>query len=265
MGNNGSPFSSSSLAADNHNSIQQSQWLRATLSDMNKRMRAIMTLLAEDENSSAKTKNYDNRRLELFQMLEHFNNSYCSLAEKYDRLRSKLCHVTDSGLIPSSSNANNKTRLVGGLDDPKPELSVSCLDSILSDADVDCDNEKAIDLCDKKGINKINYNNLVRDQSIDADVLKASSEQGNSSEHGGTWFELKFQVTNLMEENLRQQAELARRNIEKKLIINRLQLQLEHLKGENKDLQSCISCLKAVDKDKQFQMSKLRRMFSGSS
>jgi hypothetical protein len=56
-----------------------------------------------------------------------------------------------------------------------------------------------------------------------------------------------------MEENLRQQAELARRNIEKKLVIDKLRLQLEHLKAENRSLQGCISCSKDGEKRNSLQ------------
>ncbi|KAJ9132877.1 hypothetical protein P3X46_033703 [Hevea brasiliensis] len=254
-----------------------------------------MTLLEEDDNASARDEIYYKRRVKLFQMLNELNDSYSSLAEKYDQLRSESCHVTNPGSIPSGcSDTNKKIKLARSSNDSKLELFDSYLDSILEDPGADCDstdfsfeylnmpleelmsaephsmkmkkkldirenqcNEKATDLCDV-GINMMTDDlNLAQDQATVRDLSKSSYEQAN------TWSELNFQVTKLIEENLKQQVELARRNIQKKVVINRLLSQLEHLKSENKALQSSTSRLKVGEKPNQLQMSKLKKMFSG--
>ncbi|KAE8689395.1 Tetratricopeptide repeat (TPR)-like superfamily protein [Hibiscus syriacus] len=76
-----------------------------------------------------------------------------------------------------------------------------------------------------------------------------------------TW----FRVTKLMEETLRQQAELLRRNEEKRETINRLRLKLEHLKSENKilHLQKCLYCSNIGLKRNHSQRSRSTGLFLG--
>ncbi|KAF2322955.1 hypothetical protein GH714_032420 [Hevea brasiliensis] len=194
------------------------------------------------------------------------------------------------------SDTNKKIKLARSSNDSKLELFDSYLDSTLEDPGADCDstdfsfeylnmpleelmsaephsmkmkkkldirenqcNEKATDLCDV-GINMMTDDlNLAQDQATVRDLSESSYEQAN------TWSELNFQVTKLIEENLKQQVELARRNIQKKVVINRLRSQLEHLKSENKALQSSISRLKVGEKPNQLQMAKLKKCFQVSS
>ncbi|CAL1391351.1 unnamed protein product [Linum trigynum] len=73
--------------------------------------------------------------------------------------------------------------------------------------------------------------------------------------------ELKFQVAKLMEENLWQQAELARRNVEKKVTISRLQSQVEHLKRQNMALQDSISFYEMGKKNHRSSTSKLHQLW----
>lgn len=299
----------------------------------------MMTLLEEDDRASDRDEIYCQRRVKLFQMLEEFNNSYSSLAEKYDQLRSESRHQTNPGSLPSScsnanaktkhlqsstgsipfacsntnekarhvrssagfvssacSNINEQTRYIRTSTNSELELFDSYLDSILADPGADCDDtgfnfehlnklveelmstephtqsmkmkkkldigennyyEDTIELRDKKGINvTMDNSNLFQDQATVTCLPENSYEQVIG------WSELQFQVTKLVEENLKQQVELARRNIQKRVVINRLRSQLEHLKGENRALQSCISCLKGEEKPSQFQTPKLRKIFS---
>ncbi|CAN1839047.1 hypothetical protein LINPERHAP1_LOCUS35643 [Linum perenne] len=75
------------------------------------------------------------------------------------------------------------------------------------------------------------------------------------------WPELKFQASKLMEENLWYQAELARRNVEKKVTIDRLQLQVEHLKRQNTALLDCVSFFKMGKKPRRSSTSKLHQLW----
>ncbi|XP_050231876.1 protein NETWORKED 4B-like [Mercurialis annua] len=245
-----------SWAPGNHSAPQESEWLRETRLEMNDRMKVMEALLGEDEDSSTRIENYDKRRLEVLQMLEEFNNEYCSLAEKYDGLMSKLDPESDSGSglgsgsVPSSSNTSKK--IVESCGDRKLEISGSCLNAIFGEPDTDIEFEYLKQL--EKELTDHDYS-LTRHQDTAGDIREDDSEQGN------TWSDLNSQVTKLMEDNLQQQAELAKRNIEKKITINRLRSQIKHLKGENRELQTCMRCSKSGGKGKQ--MSKLKRMFSG--
>lgn len=108
---------------------------------------------------------------------------------------------------------------------------------------------------DKKGRDFFRVESISTNMSDYGEVQAAARDfsEGSGYAWDNTWCELKFQITNLTEENLRQQAELARRNIEKKLIIDKLRLQLEHLKAENRSLQGCISCSKDGEKRHSLQ------------
>ncbi|CAN1137583.1 hypothetical protein LINPERPRIM_LOCUS22972 [Linum perenne] len=75
------------------------------------------------------------------------------------------------------------------------------------------------------------------------------------------WSELKFQASKLMEENLWYQAEMARRNVEKKVTIDRLQLQVEHLKRQNTALLDCVSFFKMGKKPRRSSTSKLHQLW----
>ncbi|KAF9626308.1 hypothetical protein IFM89_032157 [Coptis chinensis] len=78
------------------------------------------------------------------------------------------------------------------------------------------------------------------------------------------WANLRSQVSMLMEDNLRQQAELIRRNDEKRNAIKDLCYHLEKLTDENKTLKSCcLRCSKVGKKQNQSQLSKLRELILG--
>ncbi|KAJ6777042.1 PROTEIN NETWORKED 4A [Salix koriyanagi] len=238
-------------------SPQHSQWLQKTLSDMNERMQTMMTLLEEDGNSPDRVASHSKRRLELVQMLEEFNRSYRYLAETYDRLRSKFL-VKDSRPAPLyTAIDSNKETPIESSDNSNLEISDSYPQFVVEDPEIKCDSANFdVEYLDK----------LVDELMLTEECkmkLKEKREIGENQmdKRGRDIFpSRKFQITNLMEENLQQQTELARRNIEKKLVIDKLRLQLEHVKAENRSLQNCISCLKVGEKRKSLQ---IRGLLSG--
>ncbi|XWS43953.1 hypothetical protein CRYUN_Cryun15aG0002700 [Craigia yunnanensis] len=278
---------SSSLPA----SPQQSQWLQTTLSDLDDKMKAMMILLEEDNNSSCQKAHASHaRKQELVEMLGELNRSYCSLVQKYDQLRYKSQNVPHSGSSSLSSNsreiqqATNERRVMEASDEPMWEASDSHPASVLDDHDFEHYrsnfeylNKLADDLIlteqrNMSSMRKPEQTN--REFSDEEDVVlkingfqrfkpKAAEFQKGSSERKNTWFQLKFQFTKLMEENLRQQAELLRRNDEKRQTINGLRLQLEQLKSENKALQKCPHCSKVGVKRNHSQTSRSTRLFLG--
>ncbi|XVF57706.1 hypothetical protein PTKIN_Ptkin07bG0003600 [Pterospermum kingtungense] len=232
-------------------SPQHSQWLHATLSDLEEKMKAMVTLLEEeeDDNSSCQKDHVSpNKKQQLVQMLGELNRSYFSLAHKYDQLRSKsqtIPHSVSSSLSSNSSEiqeSSNKRRVVEVSDDPIPDehyrsgfeymnkladdliLTEQCSLSFMTKPNIDLSDEEDVVLNINHGFQR----------------FKPKEYAENTS------FQLKFQFTKLMEENLRQQAELLRRNEEKRQTINGLRLQLEQLKSESKvqHQQKCLHCSK---------------------
>ncbi|XP_011045807.1 PREDICTED: uncharacterized protein LOC105140611 [Populus euphratica] len=276
--------SSCSFAPGDRDSPRHSQWLQKTLSDMNERMKAMMTLLEEDGDSLDRVASRCKRRLELVQMLEEFNRSYRHLAETCDRLSSKFL-VKDSGPAPLHSTIDsNKDTPIESSDNSNSEILDSHPQYVVEDPEIKCDStnfdveylDKLVDelMLTEECKMKLKAKREIRENQMDKkgrDFFRVESISTNMNDYGevqatardfsegsgfewdNTWCELKFQITNLMEENLQHQAELARRNIEKKLVIDKLRLQLEHLKAENRSLQGCISCSKDGEKRNSLQ------------
>ncbi|KAL5860774.1 hypothetical protein ACOSQ3_002089 [Xanthoceras sorbifolium] len=294
MENNAS--SSCSWSPNKRDSLHQSLWLQTTLSELDKKMKAMMTLLGEDDNSSVQgIEIYDNRKPQLVQMLEDINKSYRSLAEQHDQLRSKSHHVLHSGSWSSSSSSNSRKKIqqssgnqrmvTGSFNVPKLEAFDSHSDSVAEDPNVECDtahidfehlNKLADELMSDEPC-KMNFKTTkISDNEMDKETTEIPNNEEtkmNGSELGqattryfvigssgreSTWPELKFQVSKLLEENLRQLAELLKRNDEKRKIINELQAQLKSSKGANRALQSCLSFREADIKLNQFQRSRSR-------
>ncbi|XP_039016806.1 uncharacterized protein LOC120147524 [Hibiscus syriacus] len=95
---------------------QQSQWLQITLSDLDKKMKAIMTLLQESDESEPSCQKVDvsnDWKQELVKMLSELNRSYCSLARKHDQMRPKSQNLPHSG---SSSLSSNSTEIQQAID-----------------------------------------------------------------------------------------------------------------------------------------------------
>ncbi|XVE84230.1 hypothetical protein DITRI_Ditri16bG0153900 [Diplodiscus trichospermus] len=249
--------SSSSLPA----SLQHSQWLHTTLSDLDEKMKAMMSLLEEDDKSSCQKPHISHyRKQQLVEMLGDLSRSYRSLVHMYDQLRSKPQSLLS--ISREVQHTANKRRVMEASDDPIGKASDSCPESVLDDPDFErsksnfeCLNKLADDLilteeqCNTFFMRKAEQTHTGFSDEDDV-VLeingfqrfkpKAAEFQNGGSETENTWIQLKFQFTKLMEENLRQQAELLRRNEEKRQNINELRLQLEHLKGENQALLKCL-------------------------
>ncbi|GAV59526.1 KIP1 domain-containing protein, partial [Cephalotus follicularis] len=256
---------SCSRSVEGRDTPKQSQWLQTTLSELNNKMKALMTLLEENGNSPiGRAETYQNRKPELIRMLEDFNRSYHSLAEKYDKLRSQPDQLFHSGSSSSASctkkvkhGNSNKISVVGSSHNHKLESCYSTPESVIEDPDVERNsvdrgfeylNKLADEWISTERCNEIRNNQLYKitnipgNEEITANVFHLSQPTArdltvDSYEWDDTWSELKYQVTKLMEENLRQKAVLLRRNKEKRDTINELREQLELLKAENRTLQ----------------------------
>ncbi|KAK9271951.1 hypothetical protein L1049_002318 [Liquidambar formosana] len=271
---------SCSWGSDRPDSPHQSQWLQTTLSDLDKKMKAMLSVIEEDGDSLAhRVEMYYKKRPELIKMIEEFNSSYRSLAERYDQLSSQSAHAPNSGTSSPSldcrkkqqiSNDNNSSKAVGSPVDSKLEAFDSHPESIVEDPEVEFDsanynfkslNEVAEDLMSNEPCNMTNTDNEIT--HFELGWKMAGDFPTGSFNLENTWSALKFQVMKLMEENLQQQAELIRRNNEKRNAIKELRCQLDQLKGENRALQSCLGCSKIDVKDNRSQISTLKGLKLG--
>lgn len=198
------------------------------LSELDKKMTAILRLIQEGDTKS------EDRRSQLIQMVEELNKSYRSLAEKHEQLRSQSARFFYSR--SSSSSALNWRKI--------HHVNIESNSNRVSGSSVDLQLES--------------FNSHTEPVVEDPDVVIKEPLEKESM-----WFELRSEVAKLMEENLRQQAELIRRNDEKREAIKELNLQLDRLMAENKALWSLIKCSKDIMKHNNSPMSKLKDLLLG--
>ncbi|KAF5175279.1 Networked 3a [Thalictrum thalictroides] len=255
-----------------HNSNpNQSQWLQTTLSELDEKTKAMLALIEEDGDTFAqRAEMYYKKRPELINMLEEFHKSYRSLAERHDQhLRcesSRMTHsnyykhqvqhcygtesYSDSNVAGNMSNFN-----IVYLDKATDESELSGIRDMKKEIEI---GENVVHQVDKKmkGCKKMCQNNII-EENFGARTSMESKES--------MWCKLRLQVSMLMEDNLRQQSELIKRNDEKRKAIKDLCFQLDKLMDENRNLQqNCLKCSKVGMKQNQSdQISKFKGLFLG--
>ncbi|KAF8390730.1 hypothetical protein HHK36_025257 [Tetracentron sinense] len=246
---------------------------------------------------------YYRKRPELIRMVEEFHRSYRSLAEKYDQLRSESNHVAQSRSSSSSNSFkqvqhlhNSTKRLNGSSSDSNSKLEApdSHPESVVEDPAIECDASnfdfeslnKLTDELMSIGPNKLNSKLKfeVGDSQKDGNIAVATDTlgvnkkmngfesgryivrdlpMGGSLDRESMWSQPTVQVSKLMEDNMRLQAELIRRNDEKREVIKDLSFKLYRQMDQNRAQQSCLRCSKAGVKQNQSQISKLKGMILG--
>ncbi|KAI3967919.1 hypothetical protein MKX01_027102 [Papaver californicum] len=224
-----------------HISSNQSPWLQATLNDLDEKMKAVVSLILQDDGDTfaQRAEMYYKNRTQLVKMMEEFHRSYRCLAGRYDQLRDELDRASTSSksCINVESNQNININGANGncsssTNDPNPAISVCAAEdpesnTIEHDAELlDTNKECEID------------NNDEKEKCDQRQIVMSCYEKGDM------WFDMKMQVSKLIEENIKQQSELIRRNNEKRKAIKDLCLQLDKLTEENRILQSRIPKLK---------------------
>ncbi|XP_038711854.1 protein NETWORKED 3C-like [Tripterygium wilfordii] len=212
---------SSSWCLDSPERLPVSQWLQTTLSGLEKRMKAMTDLLEEDSDSSPqKADIYYRKRTELKQMLEEVIESFAD--SKLKGLYSRSQSLDENSILEFYSATSNLENLNTQAD--QPVSTESC--TMNSKPKLEHRN----DIVGKENTCVVDADTSIK--MNDFQDIQAAQEAfpGGSYESQNTWSELNHQFTKLMGENLQQQAELAKRNIQKKVDIKRLQLKVECLK-----------------------------------
>lgn len=203
-----------------------------------------MTLLDEDEH-------YQNSKLEIKYMLEEYNRSYHSLAEKYDYLKFIFVNTVYSASSSSSDAEIFRYNI------RHPDIQSADVDLRLNGI---FDKEFLIKIREEVSNNKT-YGRITACPEIDS-----AEKRMNKFETIAKWEsrcnELNSQVTMLMEENLQHQEELARRNNQKRAAIKELQQQIHCLKSEKRALQSSLRFTKEKFKPYRSPISRLAETIS---
>ncbi|KAK6931968.1 Protein Networked (NET), actin-binding (NAB) domain [Dillenia turbinata] len=128
-----------SCSWDSHDSPLSFQWLHSTLSDIDKKIKAMLVLFEEHSMPlDQKVEPYSNWRLNLLMMVEEFNRFYHSWIGKYKQLRLELGAAADSGSSssPILISQNNIKSFIGGLDSLQSEALHSNPKSVVEDPDL---------------------------------------------------------------------------------------------------------------------------------
>ncbi|KAI3947294.1 hypothetical protein MKW98_030880 [Papaver atlanticum] len=224
-----------------HIDSSQSPWLQATLNDLDEKMKAVVSLIMQDDGDTfaQRAEMYYKNRTQLVKMMEEFHRSYRCLAERYDRLRPESDHATTSSNsfinVESRQNVDNNGangNSTASTSDPNPAVSVCAAEDPQSNTAI----EHEAELLDTK-------EECETDNNDEKDKCGRQIAM-SCCENGDMWFDMKMQVSKLIEENIKQQSELIRRNNEKRKAIKDLCLQLDKLTEENMILRSPIPKLK---------------------
>ncbi|EYU37359.1 hypothetical protein ABFS82_11G078100 [Erythranthe guttata] len=234
-----SPFSRWS---DSRNRPPHSQWLHSTLAELDDKIKMILDLIEDDGETFAKrAEMYYEKKPQLIKMVQELHKSYRSLADKYDQLKS------DQSSVKASNNNNTNN---GSLSDSfrklqslqhKRNLSPIKPPNFNSESVEEFSAEQAA-RSDESGTSSFGHESPKNDTpvlSVDSSnnysmrnedseyysdknemvVFRREKEIGSSER---SWSNEPIKFSKLLEENLSTQAELIRRNDEKREVINEL-------------------------------------------
>ncbi|WCJ26746.1 Kinase interacting (KIP1-like) family protein [Euphorbia peplus] len=187
--------------------------LQAILSDLDEKIRIIVNLI-EDEGDSftERAELFYKRRPELLNVLHQLHQSYQNLADSYDKIRcaettrvAQLRSPFSSLRLRQMSVSSVKTEEESPHSDPQPQPQSSGLEDAITEG------------------------------------IEAKEAVSETEEKENAWEDVKPKVSNLIEDHLRQQTELIRRNDEKREMIKQLRGQISRLMEENRAMKSFIS------------------------
>ncbi|KAG8500611.1 hypothetical protein CXB51_002643 [Gossypium anomalum] len=214
---------------------QQSQWLQTILSELDMKINAILSIIVQDagDTFAKRAEMYYQKRPELIEMVEDLQKSYRSLAEKYDQLRSQL---NNQGL---QNHVEGEEHEEASAEDPEHEIEFHR----------DPSKGPADPTKTSKNVNGVTFQRNISDGS-------------QLMENEKLWSELRFKVSELVvEDNLSQQAELIRRNDEKRGKIRELLGTKMNVVDDDNEKTTLPS--HKVPKKTKSLLSRLKRLFLG--
>ncbi|XP_031260951.1 protein NETWORKED 3C-like [Pistacia vera] len=258
---------------DTLNSPQQSQWLQTTLSDLDNKTKAMLDIMEDDSDSFAKrAEMYYKKRPELVQMVEDLTKSYRCLAQNYENLRSDSFRFTNPELFPSSNSSFNQVKQLQNSLNQVQQLQTCHQEKIREDfeslkTELMLNNSRKMKLI----VNTHDHD----DEKVNNEVsneIESSSGGGSKVDERQTmlflerekmWNEMSLRVSKLVEDNLKEQEQLIKRNDKKREDIEQLYSEINRLMDENKALKSCQSSCHTnkVDIDKKQNQTRRASIF----
>ncbi|XWS46726.1 hypothetical protein CRYUN_Cryun14cG0092700 [Craigia yunnanensis] len=231
-----------------HNGLKRSSWLQSTLSELDKKTKAMLKLIEEDADSFAqRAEMYYKKRPELISLVEDFYRAHRSLAERYDQVKSdpgtrlittlgspfssmkyhseKTTNVTDKTYDSYSETFDSEDYAESEVDDPEHEEETE--DEV---EDPDQEDKYETDIV-TKGVDAEKEDGTL----IDQEVTEVSSGVCDDEV-----MKLREEVKRLKEENKVQMAQLLQKDEEKRDVIRQLSLAVQVLKDENMELKKSI-------------------------
>lgn len=223
---------------------------------MDEKIQSMVNLIQDDGDSFVeRAERFYKRRPELLKIVQDMYNSYLRLAEKYDQLRSAES-IPASYFRPSPSSSStlkllrNTNKENTSQSQPvhkegsDPETQASSFEQYSFHEPVSykqCKTEE-----DKNGSN------------MNEGGLNQIITGGDSEENEKIWNQTRQKLSKLIEDNLKEQNELIRRNEEKREVIKQLGAQIIRLMEENRALKSCLPGYKMDMRRSESRASKLK-------
>ncbi|KAI3467796.1 hypothetical protein Pfo_024459 [Paulownia fortunei] len=248
-----------------HNRPPQSQRLHSTLTELDDKIKRILDLIEDNGDTFAKrAEMYYQKRPELIKMVQDLHGSYRALADKYDQLKSESSiKASNNGSV---SNSFTKVQPLQDFVKGKPQNNPSVEAPNFNSESI----EEFSAAGSESGTSGFEFQSPKNFMSIDSNnklMNKADSKYYDNKndfikrEDGlmireKVWNE-QIKFSKLLEENLSKQAELIRRNDEKREVIN-------ELRNENRNLSqksSNTTSHKGTTMGNQSQKRKLRGLF----
>ncbi|WRX13645.1 Protein Networked (NET) [Theobroma cacao] len=276
---------------------QQSQWLQTCLAvvsgdsmesinataskDLDRKINAILSIIVQDDGESLakRAEMYYEKRPELIHMVEDLHKSYRSLADKYDQLRSEVKRDSHPRSVLSLTSSVNQVhglqnyveRLEGKELSGQSNFHSKSSTAEDPDHETESDDENIpADSCKNtkmKPDDGSDYENQEKKKIAGIGFRRNTSDDSRAAmlEDEKLWNELRFKVSELVEDNLSHQAELIRRNDEKRETIRELSSKMnmvqEHEIRGVKSKSSLVS--HKLPKKSRSQFSRLKRLFVG--
>ncbi|XWS68752.1 hypothetical protein CRYUN_Cryun04dG0119100 [Craigia yunnanensis] len=248
--------------------------------DLDMKINAILSIIVQDDGDSfaKRAEMYYQKRLELIQMVEDLHKSYRSLAEKYDQLRSEVNNDSHPRLLSLSRSVNQVQGLQNYVEGKELNgVQYSNFHSKSTAEDPDHETELADDSsngqadeftpADSSKSSKMKPDDKNQEKkNISGIAFKRNTSDGSRAamlENEKLWNELRFKVSELVEDNLSHQVELIKRNDEKRERIRDLCSKMDMVDEKRAVNSKRPLVSQKVLKKSQSQVSRLKRLFLG--